>query len=83
MALKIAGEILTPAILSGQNIVSYNTLTVKANTTTTMMLISAASYTLWVGYVLDTEMVVLLTDSLSTADWKAFLRTERDYGRGV
>jgi hypothetical protein len=29
---------------------------------------------------LATEMGVLLTDSLSNADWKAFLRTEQKYG---
>ena len=45
-----------------------------------MLLISAASYTHRMDIELVTEMTVLLTDSLSTADWKIFLRTEQKYG---
>ena len=45
-----------------------------------MLLISAASYTHWRGYEKVTEITVLLTDSLSTADWKGFLRPEQKYG---
>jgi len=39
-------EIFTPEKLSGQNIVSYNALTIKTNKTKAMLLLSAASYTL-------------------------------------
>jgi hypothetical protein len=56
-------------------------LTVTANESTAMLFISAISYTEWMGYELVTEITVLLTDSLSTADWKTFLRTEEKYGR--
>jgi len=43
LALKIAREIFTAGTQSGQNIVPYRALTVKANKTTAMLLISAAS----------------------------------------
>jgi hypothetical protein len=64
----------TTGTQTGQNIVAYKTLTVKTNETTVMMLVSAASYTHRMDTDLVTEMTVLLTDSLSTADWKTFLR---------
>jgi uncharacterized protein YigA (DUF484 family) len=67
-------EIFTLGIHSGENIVSYKTLTVNTNETTAMLLISAASYTHRMDTELVTEMTVLLTDSLSTADWNTFLR---------
>ena len=77
LALKISREIFTPEALSGQNIVWYKALTVKTNKTTAMLQL----ITLWMGYVLVTEMTALLTDSLSTADGRTFLRTEQKYGR--
>jgi hypothetical protein len=73
-SVKIAREIFIPGTLFGQNIALYKVTSTKSNKTTAMLLISAASYTHWMGCELVTEMTVLLTDSLSTADWKAFLR---------
>ena len=57
---------------SGINIVSYKALTVEANQTTVMLLISAGSYTHWMCIELVTEMAELLSDSLSTTDYKEF-----------
>jgi hypothetical protein len=71
--LKSAREIFRTGTQTGQNIVSYKALTVKTNETTAKLLISAASYTHRMDTDLVTEMTVLLTDSLSTADWKTFL----------
>jgi len=59
--LKIAREIFTTGTLSGQIIVSYKALKVKANSPTAVLLISAASYTNWMGYVLLTEMTLLFS----------------------
>jgi hypothetical protein len=81
LALKFAREIFTPGTQFGQNNALYKAHSVKITKTTTMLLISAASYTHWMCTELVTEMAVLLTDSLSTADCKAFLQTERKYGR--
>jgi hypothetical protein len=71
----------TTGTQSGQNIVPYKTLTKETKETTTMLLISAASYTHRTDTELVTEMTVLLCVSLSAADWEAFLRTEHYYDR--
>ena len=81
MALKILREIFTTGTQTGQNIVAYKALAVKTNKTTAMLLISAATYTHRRDIELVMEMTELLSESLSTADWKAFLRTEHYYGR--
>jgi hypothetical protein len=47
-----------------------------------MLLISAASYTHRMDTELVTEMTVLLTDSLSTADWNTFLRLNNTMADG-
>ena len=46
LVLKIAREIFTPGTQSGENVFPYKALTVKANKTKAMLLLSAASYTL-------------------------------------
>jgi len=59
VALKISREIFRPGTLSGQNIALYKAPSVKTNKPTAMLLISAASYTHWIGYKLVMEMTVL------------------------